>query len=73
VDQADRDDSEQPDDEHHREQQERPGRIAQPRRLSTVMTARRARQSGTVAGIRRGKAEVSAAVPAAMETATVSV
>jgi hypothetical protein len=47
--------------------------LPRPRRLSTVMTARRARQSGTVARIRRGKAEVSAAVPAAMETATVSV
>ena len=44
-----------------------------PRRLSTVMTARMARQIGTVAGARPGKAEVSACVPAAIETATVSV
>ena len=44
-----------------------------PRRLSSVMMARMARQIGTVAGTRRGKAEVSAAVPAAMETATVRV
>jgi hypothetical protein len=41
--------------------------------LSRVITARTARQIGTVAGLRAGKAEVSAAVPAAMETATVSV
>ena len=44
-----------------------------PRRLSTVMTARMTRQMGTVSGVERGKAEVSAATPAAIDTATVSV
>jgi hypothetical protein len=34
-----------------------------PRRLSRVITARTARQIGTVAGLTPGKAEVSAAVP----------
>ena len=37
------------------------------------MTARMPRQSGTVAGARLGKADVSAPTPAAMDTATVSV
>ena len=37
------------------------------------MTARMARQSGTVAPVSDGKAEVSEATPAAIETATVSV
>ncbi len=44
-----------------------------PRRLSKVITARMARQSGTVAPVKEGKAEVSEATPAAIETATVSV
>ena len=44
-----------------------------PRRLRRVMTARMPRQSGTVAEVRPGKAEVSAPTPAAMDTATVSV
>ena len=44
-----------------------------PRRLSRVTTARMARQMGTVAGLRPGNADVIAATPAAMETATVSV
>ena len=44
-----------------------------PRRLSTVITARMPRQSGTVADDRLGNAEVSAPTPAAMDTATVSV
>ncbi len=46
---------------------------ARPRRLSSVTTARMPRQIGTVSGLRPGKAEVSEATPAAMETATVSV
>ncbi len=44
-----------------------------PRRFMSVMTARKARQRGTVADDRLGKAEVSAPTPAAMDTATVSV
>ena len=44
-----------------------------PRRLSKVMTTRMARQRGTVAPVSEGKAEVSEATPAAMETATVRV
>ena len=44
-----------------------------PRRLSNVMTSRMPRQIGTVAPVSEGKAEVSEATPAAMETATVSV
>jgi hypothetical protein len=38
-----------------------------------MMSARIARQSGTVAGARAGNADTSEATPAAMETATVSV
>ena len=44
-----------------------------PRRLSTVTNARMTRQMATVAELSTGKADVSAATPAAMETATVSV
>ena len=44
-----------------------------PRRLSTVTTARMTRQMTTVSWVNTGKADVSAATPAAMETATVSV
>ena len=44
-----------------------------PRRFRTVITARMARQIGTVAEVKDGNAEVSAPTPAAMETATVSV
>ncbi len=46
---------------------------ASPRRLSSVIRARMPRQTGTVAEVRLGKADVSEATPAAMETATVSV
>jgi hypothetical protein len=44
-----------------------------PRRFSSVITARMARSSGTVAGARAGNAETSEATPAATETATVRV
>jgi len=44
-----------------------------PRRLRTVMIASAARHSGTVAGTRPGKAEVSWPTPAAIDTATVRV
>ncbi len=44
-----------------------------PRRLNTVSTANSARHRGTVAPESEGKAEVSEAIPAAMETATVKV
>jgi len=46
---------------------------ATPRRLRTVISARIPRQSGTVSGLRAGNAEVKAATPAAIDTATVSV
>ena len=44
-----------------------------PRRLSSVMKTRIPRHRGIVAPSREGKADWSAATPAAMETATVSV
>ncbi len=44
-----------------------------PRRFKSVIRARMPRQSGTVAEVKAGNAEVSAPTPAAMETATVSV
>ena len=44
-----------------------------PRKLSSVMTARIARQIGTVADARLGKADVRVPTPAAIDTATVSV
>ena len=44
-----------------------------PRRFMSVMRARNPRQSGTVAEVRLGNADVNAPTPAAMETATVSV
>ena len=44
-----------------------------PRMLSKVMRSRMPRQMGTVAPVRAGKADVSEATPAAMETATVNV
>src|ERR1700686_229280 len=66
VDQSHDDDGEQADDEDHRGEQEGPSRF-------TETPTRMPRQIGTVADVKRGKADVSAPTPAAIETATVSV
>ena len=74
VDQADDDDGQQADDEDHRGQQERPGRLPQAAQVEhgdNGEDAQADRHRGRGRGT--GKAEVSAATPAAMETATVSV
>ena len=73
VDQADGDDREQADDEDHRRQQEGARRLAETAQVEQRDDGEDARQIGTVADARLGKAEVRAPTPAAIDTATVSV
>ena len=45
--------------------------VAMPRRLSAVSNPRMAKLNHRLSGLREGKADTSAATPAAMDTATV--